>query len=507
MTETVPAPREAHADPRAVREHLVEALNLDLIGPWANHAHADERLPGWVRPSNWYLTGFLIPSGTDPEQSADEDDDLDETPDSGGLAEESSEERRAAKKGFFPSSMGLSFLVAREADALTVIVRWGDYERAEAEDTDGKSVSVWQRRPNERTLRAPLRRPDGSGADGSGAGGSGAGGSNTDGPSADGSSVGGSGVGGPSTNGPSAGGSNADGSSTDAPQPGALPEEHSENYPVPDSGGLRLHVIERPIHTEGLAEIPAGTRSVSVFLVNRRNPDGDDPDLAHAFQAGIEVRGEHAFVPRPNLRGARAEDWDEQVADLHYADTPEYATGHGVSADWEVVDGACRKLRTAWIPGADVEKTETVEVSGAELSMDALGSLPDGQAAEAALRPLVDRYRAWIASRREALSAFTDTRNKETPGPPPGEREGALSTPSAFTDAGNETPDPSPVSGKARSRRPRRSRTRGTRRPALLPVRGKGRSRPSRTLDTAPPRSCCAGPTPPRTAWSAASPC
>ena len=422
MTETVPAPREAHADPRAVREHLVEALNLDLIGPWANHAHADERLPGWVRPSNWYLTGFLIPSGTDPEQSADadENDDLDETPDSGGLAEESSEERRAAKKGFFPSSMGLSFLVAREADALTVIVRWGDYERAEAEDTDGKSVSVWQRRPNERTLRAPLRRPGGSSADGSGAGGSSTGGSSANGPSADGSG---------------AGDSSTDGSSAGAPQPGAPPEEHSEDYPVPGSGGLRLHVIERPIHTEGLAEIPVGTRSVSVFLVNRRNPDGDDPDLAHAFQAGIEVRGEHAFVPRPNLRGARAEDWDEQVADLHYADTPEYATGHGVSADWEVVDGACRKLRTAWIPGADVEKTETVEVSGAELSMDALGSLPDGQAAEAALRPLVDRYRAWIVSRREALSALADAGN-ETPDPPPGARERALST---LTDARHGT--------------------------------------------------------------------
>ena len=146
-----------------VREHLVEALNLDLIGPWAGHAHAGERLPGWVRPSNWYLTGFLIPSGTDPERSADadEDDDLDETPASGGLAEESAEERRAAKKGFFPSSMGLSFLVAREADALAVIVRWGDYERAEAEDSDGKTVQVWQRRPNERTIRVPLSRTGG----------------------------------------------------------------------------------------------------------------------------------------------------------------------------------------------------------------------------------------------------------------------------------------------------------------------------------------------------------
>ena len=91
---------------------MVEALKLDLVGPCAGHALANERLPGWVRPSNWYLTGFLIPMGTPPEKSADadEDDDVGVIPDSAGLAEESNEERKAAKKGFFPSSMGQSFL-------------------------------------------------------------------------------------------------------------------------------------------------------------------------------------------------------------------------------------------------------------------------------------------------------------------------------------------------------------------------------------------------------------
>ena len=54
-----------------VRERLVEALKLDLIGPWAGHPLAEERLQGWVRPSNWYLTGFLIPSGTAPEKRAE----------------------------------------------------------------------------------------------------------------------------------------------------------------------------------------------------------------------------------------------------------------------------------------------------------------------------------------------------------------------------------------------------------------------------------------------------
>ena len=331
-------------DSAAVRERLVEALNLDLIGPWAGHEHAGERLPGWVRPSNWYLTGFLIPWGTDPERSADadEDDDMDEVPGAGGLAEESVEERRAARKGFFPSSLGLSFLVAGEEEVLTVTARWGDYRLVEVRGDDGKSDTVWQRRPNERTMRVALSQPG--------------------------------------------------------------------EQEVPDSGGLWLHLDRRRIDTEGLAELPAGTQAVSVFLVNRRRPDDDKPDLAHAFQAEVEVRGAHAFVPRPDLRGARAADWDAKVADLHYADTPEYAAGHGVAADWEIVDGACRTLRTAWIPRADVENTETVDVPGAELSMDALGALPDGPAAEAALRPLAEQYRAWIASRREDLSTLAGAR-------------------------------------------------------------------------------------------------
>ena len=117
-----PADAPAPVNSLAVRARLVEALSLDLVGPWTDHALAEERLPGWVRPSNWYLTGFLIPSGTPPEKSADadEDDDLGEIPESVGLAEESNEERKAAKKGFFPSSMGLSFLVPAEARNLSV---------------------------------------------------------------------------------------------------------------------------------------------------------------------------------------------------------------------------------------------------------------------------------------------------------------------------------------------------------------------------------------------------
>lgn len=69
---------------------------------------ADERLPGWIRPSNWSLTGFLVPSSAPPERrsDADEDDDFQLVSESAGLAEESGEARRAAKRGFFASSAG-----------------------------------------------------------------------------------------------------------------------------------------------------------------------------------------------------------------------------------------------------------------------------------------------------------------------------------------------------------------------------------------------------------------
>lgn len=341
-----------------VREHLVEALRLDLVGPDAvRTAHgaalAEETLQLRDRPSNFYLTGFLVPSGTPPERcgDADEDDEISETPEGAGLAEESSEERRAAKKGFFPSSMGMSFLVEAQARILAVGVSWGDYALGEIASQGGRPIPVWQRTPRQETLEIHLE---------------------------------------------SAG------------------ETHSLD--VPGSGGLQLFVVRRSVAAEGLGELlPAGTRSVSVFLVNRRPPlnkEDEHADRTFAFQAELTVKCDRPFVPRPNLRGAQAEEWEEREADLHFADTPEYATGHGVSAEWEIVEGTCRLLRTAWIPSAEVEKTETVEVEGVELEMERLGALADGAAAEAALAPLVTQYRAWIAAQQAGLGSLSPARRE-----------------------------------------------------------------------------------------------
>ena len=335
-----------------VRQDLVDALKLDLIGPGAGHELAHERLPASEAPSNWYLTGFLIPSGTPPELSVsrddEDDDDLDEVPDRPGLAEESNEDRKAAKRAFFPSSMGLSFL-AGESTGLRITVRWGDYKRSEAQDDEGASPRFWQRTPREEVVPVAL------------------------------------GVG-----------------------------EGAAVHDVPASGGLQLHVERRLVPQ--LRAIPAGAVAVTVFLVNNRKPATtlDEREATYAFQAEVEVRGDRPFLRRPDLRSARDDDWDEQVAALHYADAPRYATGHNVSAEWDAQeDGSCRTVRTAWIPSAEVEKTETFEPPGVDLSMDRLGELADGTEADAALQPLLAAYRDWIAARRAELDSI-DSDHAET---------------------------------------------------------------------------------------------
>src|SRR5262249_50627992 len=116
---------------------------------------------------------------------------------------------------------------------------------------------------------------------------------------------------------------------------------------VPGSDGLRIALSVRPVQTLGIAEgmVPAGTRSVSIFLVNHRTPLLTDEtwDERFIFQAGLAVHSEEPLIPRPNLKGLFTEEWDERVSDLQYRDVYEYAVGHGISTRAEIdAEGSCR---------------------------------------------------------------------------------------------------------------------------------------------------------------------
>jgi hypothetical protein len=351
--------------PVDVRSQLVDALRLDLIGPENGTDLDGEVLP--QAPSRWYLTGFLAPLEASESQKSDEtgQDEFDaEGGDADGADDDTTPEPRAARRAFFPSSIGLSLLVPKETRRLRVTADWGDYraepldapEEGEEFPTSGVAGRIplrWRRQPRREEV------------------------------------------------------------TLDLPAKTAGTVEHE----VPDSGGLRLAVSVRPVQALGIAEgmVPPGTRSVSVFLVNHRTPvlADENRDERFAFQAGLAVRADEPLIPRPNLKGHATEEWDERVADLQYRDVYEYAVGHGVSARAEVgADGACRAAHTCWVPAAEVERVAPATIPDVELRMEALAGLSDGPAAESALGPFVDQYRAWIKGQKAALPTLTPQRRE-----------------------------------------------------------------------------------------------
>ena len=262
----------------AIRSTLVDALQLDLVGPIpADRDRAEEVLI--QAPSKWYLTGFLAPFGAKPDDRSDPT--ADETSDEIGAGDSSEDsqapEAAAARKALFPSSMGLSFLISQQTKELQATIHWGDYlpieleqetPNQESDDKKKRKPQGWKRIPQTATLTVPIA------------------------------------------------------ASKDA-------TEDSFEIEIPGGSGLALVVNNRPVHD---ARFAAGTLSVSIFVVNYRKMQFSEKDTTFAFQTCLVVQCKEGFVPRSDLRGVDSDDWDEAVASLQYRHEYEFAVGHNVSA-------------------------------------------------------------------------------------------------------------------------------------------------------------------------------
>jgi len=326
-----------------VRSQLIKSLELDLIGAKPHEILSEA-------PTKWYLSGFLSPYGVPQSDRSDDlgDDEIDQASRTGMGDDEKPPEAAAARKAYFPSSMGLSFLTAPETKKLTAIASWGDYEIIpEAETTDeGKQKKAsqlkWQRYPKVETIELNL---------------------------------------------------------VDIKTP-------AQRISVPNSGGLFLSISIRPIIDPQFAGmLPEGTCSVSVFLVNDRPTVGDaERDRAFIFQARLEIKSAIPdvipFVPRPDPR-SKSNDWDERVADLQYRQDFEYAVGHNISAGYELDDqGDCKKIYSTWMPSADVEKVVASPIAGVEFQIETLAESPDVSSLKIMLDPMVDAYQDWILEQK-----------------------------------------------------------------------------------------------------------
>lgn len=333
-----------------IRSSLVDALQIDLIGPTGPLGNHNEVLP--QTPSRWYLTGFLVPTDADEGQRCDptSNDELDQAAEPAGIDDDDSPEKPAARRSYLPSSMGVSVLVPATLHDVQAVVRYGEYLRVEP--SEGASGPLhWKRIPREEVVSVAIGK--------------------------------------------------------ESTGQGIVPVPNSRGVElvwsmraVPDGdldGGL-----------------PKGTRCLSLFVVNRRKASPDEVrDEGFIFQVELEVQSDTSFIARPNLRSLESDDWDERVADLQYRHCFEFSVGHSVATESVVEDGQCRTVRTCWLPTAEVEKVAPSKIPGVTLVMEELASLKDGADAQQHLGGMVVSYKAWIKKQSGFLASLSEHR-KET---------------------------------------------------------------------------------------------
>jgi hypothetical protein len=163
----------------------------------------------------------------------------------------------------------------------------------------------------------------------------------------------------------------------------SMPVDQPVESEVPGSEGLFVALLVRPLSAAfSEAGLPAGAKTISVFLVNKRRPEQNDrvKDRAFAFQVPLELHAEDPFLARPDIGGLFTNDWDDEVADLQYCDCGEYSVGHNVSTEACLDYGVCRVARTCWIPRAEVERVEPpATIPNVELGMRSLAGWPTGR--------------------------------------------------------------------------------------------------------------------------------
>src|ERR1022692_4389174 len=131
--------------PAAIRDELTDMVIRDLLGP----AGGPEEELGQFEDHVYgrYLVGMLAPQ--DSEIPGGELDEL--AVGDGDEGEEGSEDVGVpAGSTYFPSSMGMSFVVASDTKEIVVEAEWGQYLRIKSDTQqkkDGAPANVWKRNP------------------------------------------------------------------------------------------------------------------------------------------------------------------------------------------------------------------------------------------------------------------------------------------------------------------------------------------------------------------------
>ena len=148
---------------------------------------------------------------------------------------------------------------------------------------------------------------------------------------------------------------------------------------------------------------------LTVTLCNRKELDPNAPPHQRTrdrvrkslFEARLECVVEGGeLVEYPRVDPSLLTD-EEQELELQYREQRIYAVGHGAAVDWEVEPGRAARVRSDFMPGAEVPMM-TVETGGEDAVLD-LARLADSPMTEDLAR-FVDGYSDWIEEQRRVAS-------------------------------------------------------------------------------------------------------
>ncbi|MGI5420342.1 DISARM system helicase DrmA [Actinomadura luteofluorescens] len=329
-----------------VRDKLEKLVRLDLLGPWGGPG--ETFAPKAMGPRERYLVGMLGPRPS----SASTIENAGEMPDpeagTGGDAAEGQLPEVLSPQALgkiWASSMGLSFCVPGDVDAVVVRAAWGRYELREEEDEEGKKLRVWSREQEDRDEEVRL----------------------------------------------------------DAEESYKVPLTGGHE----DAPGVLLSVSVRARDGRRVVEV-ALINQQSEPEANKDTAWLFQPELTVTALDGAKAVFLPVDDPADDLQ-AVGDDAEELHLRLLYRNERRYAAGRNVAVHADVAEGrrTAHRLTTTWLPVYDVPATTAPTGPGTrlehvELSMDDLAKASPEQL-EKGLRPLVDGYGAWLKERETEI--------------------------------------------------------------------------------------------------------
>lgn len=190
-------------------------------------------------------------------------------------------------------------------------------------------------------------------------------------------------------------------------------EEYIDKNENIDDTSLKVTALKR--------EIKPGVFSITIMAVNEEHGKSNGRNCIYQTEIGINSeKNNFKFIDLDSAKkveGSHEEDGEELELELLYRKKRAYATGLGVSCDWEIDGVGTGVIKTNYFPlmelppmDFELNKDESSEVNPKFLSMKFLSDLDESplETKTIELTKLNDFYENWIIEKQQEIEKFSE---------------------------------------------------------------------------------------------------